>query len=453
MSGKLGVGQAWERTLGRRAAERAIVEAATGRACTFHELDRGAASFAFHRELLTGRAVVFAMPNGIRWMEFFLALLRAGAVAVPLDAAEPFAAQQQIAEALRAGFWWNGEKLVALPDARRFRDPAACLIKLTSGTTGRPRPLVFTGAQMLADARQVTTTMGIRAADLNYALIPFGHSYGLGNLTFPLLAHGIPLVCGSAPLPQAVAEDFAHWRPTVFPSVPAVFRALADADIAPAVFASVRVAISAGAPLPSETAEKFAEKFHRKIHAFYGSSETGGIAYDRSGDATLAGGVGTAMRGVKVTALRGGGLRVCSAAVFTHGNPSRSGRHGCWSPADRAAVDNRGRITLLGRRGATVKIAGRRVNLAEVVARLRRVAGVCDAWVGMRAGAETLMGAALVTSRRAEEIRAEVLVDTAAWKVPKKWVVLRELPLTERGKTDTRALQAVVFGSSCSGGL
>jgi hypothetical protein len=49
---------------------------------------------------------------------------------------------------------------------------------------------------MLTDAHQVTATMGIGPRDLNHALIPLGHSYGLGNLTIPLLAQGVPLVCG-----------------------------------------------------------------------------------------------------------------------------------------------------------------------------------------------------------------------------------------------------------------
>ncbi|MBI4624679.1 MAG: AMP-binding protein [Verrucomicrobia bacterium] len=63
-------------------------------------------------------------------------------------------------------------------------------------------------------------------------------------------AHGVPLVCGTAPLPRAIAGDFARWRPTVFPSVPAVWGALAAAELGPAAFTSLRLAISAGAPLP-----------------------------------------------------------------------------------------------------------------------------------------------------------------------------------------------------------
>ncbi len=444
---------AWERILRRRGGDRALVHASDGTSRTFRELEAGAAALGFDPRLLAGRAVVFAVPNGSRWLELFLALQRAGAVAVPLDPAEPVAAQQRIAEALRAGFRWDGQNLIALAGARRFRDPATCLIKLTSGTTGAPRPLVFTAAQMLADARQVTTTMGIRASDLNYALIPFGHSYGLGNLSLPLIAHGVPLVCGAAPLPQAIAEDFVRWRPTVFPSVPAVFRALAAAEMARETLASLRLAISAGAPLPSETARAFAEKFGRRLHAFYGSSETGGIAYDRTGVATLAGGVGTAMRDVRIQMRRGQRLRVCSAAVFTQGNAARSQGRGCWSPPDLATLDARGRITLIGRRGMMVKIGGRRVNLGEVAARLRRIAGVRDAWVAVSAESDPVLGAAVVTVRSPAEIRAELLHDTVAWKIPKRWAVLGELPLTARGKTDTRALHARVFGATTSAPL
>lgn len=442
--------QAWQRTVRRHGDDRAIVQAGDGQACTFRELDDQAAAWltaqARDPREIAGRLVVFAVPNSIAWFQVFLGLLRAGAIVAPLDAAEPAASQRRLAEALRAAFWWEGGRLVPLAGPRRFRNPEVCLVKLTSGTTGRPRPLFFTGEQMLADGRQVTSTMGIRPRDLNYALIPFGHSYGLGNLTVPLLAHGVPLVCGTVTLPQAIAEEFARWEPSVFPSVPAVWRGLSAADLGGGALRRLRLAISAGAPLTPDVARAFAARFGRRIHNFYGSSETGGIAYDASGAATLAGGVGRAMRGVRITPLRGQRLRVCSAAVFTQGNPGRAGAFGCWMPPDCAGINARGHITLLGRRGMTVKIAGRRVSLAEVAARLRRLEGVREVWVGASAGAEPVLGAALASGRRVAELREELHADTAPWKIPKKWAVLAEFPLTARGKTDTVALRARVFG-------
>ncbi len=434
--------QAWTRTLRRHAAARAVVQADNGATVTFRELDARADAWrrmhAPDPTPLRGRAVLFATANGIGWLEILLGLLKAGAVAVPLDAAEPPAEQRRLATSLRAGFWWNGTQLEALAGARRYRDPAVCLIKLTSGTTGRPRALVFTGRQLLADARQVTATMGIRPRDLNYALIPLGHSYGLGNLTVPLLAHGVPLVCGCSPLPHAIAADFARWRPTVFPGVPAMWRALAASDLA---LPGLRLAISAGAPLPPEVARDFAARFGQRVHSFYGSSETGGISYDRTGAAALAGGVGRALRGVKLTARPGRRLQVGSPAVVTHGNR----RPGRWIMPDRVQLATDGTVTLLGRRGTTVKIAGRRVNLAEVTGRLRRLPGVREVWLGVSPGPEPVLGAVVATDRTATELRAALLADTAPWKIPKKLITAPALPLTARGKPDTRALQALVF--------
>jgi acyl-CoA synthetase (AMP-forming)/AMP-acid ligase II len=441
---------AWRSTLRRHGNRRAVIEAATGLNCTFDELEQRAAAWQMRHvpdATLRGRRVVFAAPNGVGWLTIFLGLLRSGAVIVPLDPGEPASAQLRIATALRASFWWNGAQLAPLHAGRRHRDPEICLIKLTSGTTGQPRPLVFTGSQLLADARQVMATMGIGETDLNYALIPLGHSYGLGNLTVPLIAGGVPIAIGSAPLPQAIAGDFARWRPTVFPGVPAIWRALVAAELPSRIFGSLRRAISAGAPLAPEVAREFEQRFGRRIHAFYGSSETGGIAYDRTGDATLAGGVGRAVRGVRVTKLPRLRLRVCSAAVFASANRHRAANgHGCWVPPDLAQLRRTGEIQLLGRRGKVVKIGGRRLDPAEISARLRQVDGVRDVWIGASDGSEPILGAAVAGARTAAELRAELHRDTAVWKIPKRWLVLEELPLTARGKTDTQALRRRLFG-------
>jgi len=438
--------QAWERIVRRQGAKRAVVQATDGATATFEELDARATAWCRRHvpnsARLAGRVVVFAAPNGIGWLEIFLGLLKAGAVAAPLDAAEPPLAQRRLAQALRAGAWWDGTRLEELPGARRHRDPAICLLKLTSGSSGTPRALGFTGQQLLADGRQVTSTMGIRPRDLNYALIPLGHSYGLGNLTVPLLAQGVPLVCGSAALPHAIAADFARWRPTVFPGVPAIWRALVASDL---TLPGLRLGISAGSPLPPEVAHAFAARFGRRLHSFYGSSETGGIAYDRSGAGALAGTVGRALRGVQLRLRPGARLEVSSAAVRILGNRRRVGRHGTWLMPDRVALGGGGEVTVLGRRGSTVKIAGRRVNLAEVSDRLRRIPGVRDIWVGVSAGTEPVLGAAVAADRTAAELRALLLADTAPWKIPRRLLVMPALPVTARGKADARALRTLVF--------
>jgi len=334
--------------------------------------------------------------------------------------------------------WHEGRlELVAARRPTPRRD--VCLLKLTSGSTGGPRALVFTHAQMLADGRQVCASMGIGPADVNLAVIPLGHSYGLGNLVVPLLAQGTAMVCAASPLPQALAADCARWRPTVFPAVPTLLRALNRAEIAPAALASLRLVISAGAPLPAPEAVAFAGKFGRRVHGFYGASETGGICYDRTGEATLTGSsVGTPLVGVRLNFGRGRRFTVESAAVM--------GR-GVYAPRDLAEIGADGELVLLGRTGRGVKIAGRRLDLAEIEVALRSLPAVRDAYVVAHPSRADALAAAVATELSVGELRAELGRRVAAWKIPERWVVLGEFPITARGKTDTRRLKTLLAGA------
>lgn len=440
--------QAWHKTVRRYGARRAIVEASTGAAATFAELEARARAWRLaagaEADALRGRPVVFSAPNGIGWFEIFLGLRQAGAVVVPLDPGEPPAQQHAIAQALRCAAWWDGQRLQPLANARRFRAADVALIKLTSGSTGAPKPLVFSAQQLLADCRHVLEGMRIMPRDLNYALIPCGHSYGLGNLTLPLVAAGVPLVVGSAALPHAIAADFARWRPTVFPGVPAMWRALAASAVE---LPGLRLAISAGSPLPPEVARDFHGRHGIRLHNFYGSSETGGISYDRGGHATLRGSVGRPLPGVKLKFGRTGRLEVTSPAVVTLGNARRQGRCGQWLMADLVRADAEGNLTVHGRKDAVAKIGGRRVNVQEIAAELRRVPGVRDVWVGVGArGSDTMLGAAVATDLASAALQQAAQARLAPWKVPKRWTVLPALPLTARGKIDTVGLRQQVFG-------
>jgi acyl-coenzyme A synthetase/AMP-(fatty) acid ligase len=95
---------------------------------------------------------------------------------------------------------------------------------------------------------------------------------------------------------------------------------------------------------------------------------------------------------------------------------------------------------------ANVELASLRLNLAEVSANIRRLPRVRDVWVGVGAGSNPVLGAVVATSRPVVELRTALHANTAAWKIPRKWLAVPALPLTARGKTDTRALQAMLFG-------
>jgi acyl-coenzyme A synthetase/AMP-(fatty) acid ligase len=289
---------------------------------------------------------------------------------------------------------------------------------------------------MLADGHQICAGMRITPDDLNFAVIPLGHSYGLGNLVLPLLAQGTPIVCAGAPLPHALAADLARWKPTVFPAVPALLRALAASDVPAENLASLRTVVSAGSTLTPEIARAFHAKFALKPHNFYGSTETGGIAYDCCGDATLAGlSVGTPLQGVTLTPFRGGRFRVTSSAVF---------RTGSFCPADRAALNADGELVLHGRTGRMVKIAGRRLDLGELEQSLRRLPDVRDAFVAPHPHHPGELAAVVATPLAPSALRPLLRAQLASWKLPRRLVTTAEFPLTARGKPDTRALHAML---------
>jgi acyl-coenzyme A synthetase/AMP-(fatty) acid ligase len=437
---------AWSRTVAVAPAARALCDAASGRTWSRQELDTLAAAWrAAHGSDVAGQTVMFAEPNGPGWLEVFLGLLKSGAVIVALDPGEPPAAQRAIATAIGAAWRWCDGRLESLATRRRAARDGRRLIKLTSGSTGMPRTLAFTDAQMLADGRQICSAMRIRPGDLNLGLIPWGHSYGLGNLVMPLLIQGTALLSGVAPLPHALAAATARWRPTIFPAVPAVLGALTESAVDRAQLASLRTIISAGAPLPAEVAVAFLKKFGHKIRGFYGSSETGGICYDATGEATLAGrSVGPPLPAVRLHFRRGGRFSVESPAVVTLGQHRRDKRGHLM--ADIGRLDERGELVLLARTGRFVKIAGRRLNLAEVEQALRRLPGVRDAWVAVHPARPDALAAVVAGEGSAAELTAGLRGRLASWKLPRKWILVPALPLTARGKTDTRRLRELVRG-------
>lgn len=430
----------WQHTVRSAPAAVALRDAATARSWTRAELTALGAEWAAEFGAgLAGQRVVFAEPNGAEWFRVFLGLLAADAVIVALDPGEPVDAKRATAKAIGARSLWHDNFLEPIGPPQRKRARAPRLLKLTSGSTGAPRVLPFTDAQLLADGRQVCATMGIKRNDLSLGCIPFGHSYGLGNLVLPLLTQGTPIVCGVPVLPQALAEEIARWHPTVFPAVPALLRALAGADIAPAQLRSLRTVISAGAPLAPDVARAFHARFGRLVHNFYGSSETGGITYDRTGRGALTGGsVGRPLQGVTLRFGTGGRFWVKSKAV---------GGRGVFRPADRGELNAKGELVLLGRTGRMVKLGGRRLDPADVERALRQLSEVQDAYVAPHPTRADTLVAAVATRLTAEQLRAGLRDRIAGWKIPRRFVVLPEFPLTARGKVDTRRLRAELYGT------
>jgi acyl-coenzyme A synthetase/AMP-(fatty) acid ligase len=394
------------------------------------------ASFSFADHLLRyppGARVAFRMPNGAPWFALFLALQRAGLAAVPLDGGMPRDGCLETARRLGARSLYLDGEFHALETTAPLRK-SCCCVKVTSGSAGIPKGVECRAEHLLADGYNVARTMGIRRSDLNLAAIPLGHSYGLGNLVMPLISQGTAMVAAPEYTPRQLVEWIERHRVTVFPAVPALLGVLAALPTRAAKLASLRTVISAGAMLSSSVAQTFFERYGIKIHNFYGSSETGGICYDRTGNASLcARSVGKPLRGVQVT-VKAGRVKVESAAVAT-----RTGR---WRLPDVGEWNARGELVLLGRTGQGANIGGKKVHPLEVERVLRVLPGVTDAAVWLeRSHGRDFLAAAVETTQARVEVEQALAAQLPAWKMPRSYVLARELPRTARGKLDLPALR------------
>ena len=323
------------------------------------------------------------------------------------------------------------------------------LLKLTSGTTAAPRAIRFRSAQLLADCDQICATMGISDADLNFGVIPISHSYGFSNLLTPLIVHGVPIVLSSDRLPRAVLLDLAQTNATVFPGTPVLYQALGEMENVPAL-PKLRLCISAGAPLSGATAKEFFDRFARPIHSFYGSSECGGICYDRYGKVFEDGFVGAPMKDVDLTMvdpkIEMSQVRVRSAAVgdgyYPEPDEEKLGG-GTFMPDDLLTRCGE-TFKVVGRVSDVINVAGKKINPAQIEAQLLRFAGVREAVAFGRK-----------SSPRNEEVAACVVADVdvrekdllefcrrnlSTWQVPKQIFIVDAIPSNERGKISRREL-------------
>ena len=430
-------GELWSRWLAlerKHPRKVVLIDAATNAGLTVAQITYAATAFApFLTSCRPGHRVAFRLPNGPDWLALFLALQKAGLAAIPLDGALPREGAIETACRLGARAIYLEGALHHLVPSRPRRDRAAC-IKVTSGSGSLPKAIACRAAHLLADGTNIIRTMGLRAGDRNLAVIPLGHSYGLGNLLMPLLLQGTALVTAAEYVPRQLLEWMNRHRITVFPGVPALFRVLASLPRESGRAKTLRTAISAGAVLPPVVAQAFHARFGVKVHNFYGSSETGGICYDRTGAVSLTGAsVGRPLAGVTV-AVKSGRITIAGAAVAT-----RTGR---WIAGDLGEWNARGELVLLGRRAQDANIGGKKVHPLEVERLLRSLPGVTDAAVWLvQEQDRDFLAAAVETASPRDEIERALAARLPTWKLPRTLLVAHELLRTARGKLDLMALK------------
>ncbi|MGB6362764.1 MAG: acyl-CoA synthetase, partial [Thermoanaerobaculia bacterium] len=338
------------------------------------------------------------------------------------------------------------------------------MIVYTSGTTSRPKGVVFTHQTIQAQIESLVEAWEWRPDDKILLALPLHHVHGIINVVGCALWSGARCEM----LPGFDADDV--WGRiegsdlSLFMAVPTIYAKLIAAweRMSPdrqrslsQACGSLRLMVSGSAALPVPMFERWQEITGHTLLERYGMTEIGMALSNPLHDQRLPGHVGQPLPGVEVRRVNEAGeavaaeepgeIEVRGPGVFLEywrqSAATRSAFRGDWFRTGDIAVVEQGSYRILGRRSVDIiKTGGFKVSALEIEAVLHEhpsirdcaVVGLDDPEWGQRVGAAVTLRAG--TKLSLEELRTWAKERLAAYKVPSRLLKLNALPQNAMGK-------------------
>jgi malonyl-CoA/methylmalonyl-CoA synthetase len=468
------MGEAFAATAARRGDAPALE--IDGAAVTHAELDDRAArvaGFLRARSVAAGDRVLLCAPTSLDLVVAYLGIARAGATAMPCDAALTAAELRHVVE--------DGEPVAAFvaPDARERLDeagdvetvvavdeiggldadpappeprPGPAMLAYTSGTTGAPKGVPLTHANVLASTRGVVRAWRWSADDVLVHALPLSHQHGLSGVHLSLLT-GSRAVVLSRFDPETLCAAVRDHAATVLFAVPAMYERLdAWEGIGGAGLRSLRLAVCGSAPLSAALAERVEGRLGQLPLERYGSTEAGLNVSNAYDGPRRRGRVGWALPGIEVR-LDGddGEILIRGPQVFggywrrPDATEEALTEDGWFRTGDLGAIDPEdGSLEITGRSKELIISGGLNVYPREVEAVLEEhpaVARVAVAGVPSERWGEEVVAFVVPAGELDDNaLIAHCREQLSAYKCPKRVVALEELPVNRMGKVRRDAL-------------
>lgn len=343
---------------------------------------------------------------------------------------------------------------------RQADDLAALLY--SSGTTGVPKGIMLTHANLLRNTEALVDAWGFTEDDRLLHALPIFHVHGL------FVAIGCVLLSGASMrwLPAYNAETVMHFLPecTVLMGVPTYYtRLLTEESFTADIAASVRLFVSGSAPLLQETFTDFEARTGHRILERYGMTETNMNTSNPLSGERKAGTVGPPLPGVEVRITDDdnnivntgqiGNLQVRGPNVFIGywKMPDKTAEDftddGFFNTGDKGSVDEDGYVSIVGRVKDMVITGGLNVYPKEIELFIDDLDGVKESAVIGVPHADFGEGVvAVVVPSSASQLDEETIVSTckdemANFKVPKRVVFVDELPRNSMSKVQKNILR------------
>jgi long-chain acyl-CoA synthetase len=347
-------------------------------------------------------------------------------------------------------------------------DVAALLY--TSGTTGDPKGVMLTHANLLFVVRQAGALRRLGPSDRVYAVLPASHVFGLASVFLGSLTYGAELRLVPRFDAEAAAEALAEDGITVFQGVPTMYARLmelADRRGAPLPAPRLRYLSSGGAPLELGLKRRVEAMWGLPLHNGYGLTETSPtVATTRVKGPAGDDSVGPALPGVELRIAEPATGRARAAGeigeIWIRGPGVMKGYYnapeetaqaitpdGWLRSGDLGRLDAQGNLYVVGRLKELIIRSGFNVYPPEVEAVLSRHPDVgIAAVVGKKVeGNEEVVAFLEPKPGRTidiESVRAAASERLAPYKRPSRYVVQASLPMTAAGKIRKAELARLV---------
>jgi acyl-CoA synthetase (AMP-forming)/AMP-acid ligase II len=338
-------------------------------------------------------------------------------------------------------------------------DADQALLLHTSGTTSRPKLVPLAHANLAASARHIGATLRLAAEDRCLNIMPLFHIHGLVAAVLSSLAAGGSVFC----TPGFNALRFFAWlgeaKPTWYTAVPTMHQAiLARAARNPEAVAAARLRLirSSSASLPPQVMAELEALFSCPVIESYGMTEAAHQmtsnplppAVRKPGSVGIAAGPEVAIM-AEDGAILGPGtvgeivIRGPNVTVGYENNPAANAAafaHGWFHTGDQGTMDDEGYVRVTGRLKEIINRGGEKISPREVdevlmdhpaVAQVVTFAMPHDK-LGEEVAAAIVLREGLVATDN--EIRAFCSTRLADFKVPRKIVILDEIPKGATGK-------------------
>jgi long-chain acyl-CoA synthetase len=173
-------------------------------------------------------------------------------------------------------------KGTSLPPPREDPASTVAVLQYTGGTTGTPKAAMLTHRNLIVNVLQTDAwnTRREPGREVFLASIPLFHTYGLTVAFLLAIVEGGTIVLQLRPEPKEALRLIDRYRPTQFPAVPALYRALLDRTELPRYHVgSIRFCVSGSAPLPPEVQRRFEKLTGGSLVEGYGLTEASPVTH------------------------------------------------------------------------------------------------------------------------------------------------------------------------------